>query len=161
MNVRNTAGMTPLAYAASRGQDQLVSTLISMGCPVDTRNRDGTTPLHQAATAGNQVQLQMPNVAFPVPSSHRLLNIAFSVHSSTCPLHSAFQSLFALLNLKTYIDKKHLSYTGILNRETSGDSKNAFLHCGDVLALFCICYALIKHVSSAGSGAYSPEHLHV
>ena len=67
VNVRNTAGMTPLAYAASRGQAQLVSTLISMGCPVDTRNKDGTTPLHQAATAGNQVQ----------------------------PLHNSFQSLFA------------------------------------------------------------------
>ena len=58
VNVRNTAGMTPLAYAASRGQAQLVSTLITMGCPVDTPNRDGTTPLHQAAIAGNQVPLQ-------------------------------------------------------------------------------------------------------
>ena len=99
VNVRNTAGMTPLAYAASRGQAQLVSTLISMGCPVDTRNRDGTTPLHQAATAGNQVQLQMPNVAFPIPSRHCLLNLAFSMHSSTCPLHNSFQSLFALFGI--------------------------------------------------------------
>ena len=73
VNVRNTAGMTPLAYAASRGQAQLVSTLISMGCPVDTRNKDGTTPLHQAATAGNQVQLQMQDVLFTIPSSHSLL----------------------------------------------------------------------------------------
>lgn len=55
VNVRNTAGMTPLAYAAARGQAHLVTTLINMACPVDTRNRDGTTPLHQAASAGNQV----------------------------------------------------------------------------------------------------------
>jgi len=82
VNVRNTAGMTPLAYAASRGQAQLVSTLISMGCPVDTRNKDGTTPLHQAATAGNQVQLKMQNVPFTIPSSHCLLIFVFIVQSS-------------------------------------------------------------------------------
>ena len=40
-----------------------------------------------------------------------------------------------LFNPKTsiLIQKCH-PYTGNLNRETSGDSKNAFLHCGDVLA---------------------------
>ena len=32
------------------------------------------------------------------------------------------------------IQKRH-PYTGILNSETSGDSKNAFLHCGDVLGI--------------------------
>ena len=55
VNVRNASGLTPLAYAAGRGQAQLVNALISMGCHVDTRSQDGTTPLHQAATAGNQV----------------------------------------------------------------------------------------------------------
>ena len=30
------------------------------------------------------------------------------------------------------IQKRH-PYTGNVNSETSGDSKNAFLHCGDVL----------------------------
>ncbi len=41
----------------------------------------------------------------------------------------------ALFNPKTciLIQKRH-PYTGNLNSETSGDSKNAFLHCGDVLA---------------------------
>jgi len=41
----------------------------------------------------------------------------------------------ALFNPKTsiLIQKRH-PYPGNLNRETSGDSKNAFLHCGDVLA---------------------------
>ncbi len=41
----------------------------------------------------------------------------------------------ALFNPETSIlfQKRH-PYTGNLNRETSGDSKNAFLHCGDVLA---------------------------
>ena len=55
VNVRNAIGLTPLAFAAGRGQAQLVSTIISMGCHVDSRNKDGTTPLHQAASAGNQV----------------------------------------------------------------------------------------------------------
>ena len=42
----------------------------------------------------------------------------------------------ALLSPKTsvLIQKRH-PYTGNLNRETSGDSTNAFLHCGDVSAL--------------------------
>ncbi len=40
----------------------------------------------------------------------------------------------ALFNPATFvaIQKRH-PYTGNLNSETSGDSKNAFLHCGDVL----------------------------
>ncbi len=32
----------------------------------------------------------------------------------------------------TLIQKRH-PYTGNLDSETAGDSKNAFLHCGDVL----------------------------
>ena len=41
-----------------------------------------------------------------------------------------------LVNPKTstLIHKRHL-YTGNLNREMSGDSKKAFLHCGSVAAL--------------------------
>ncbi len=42
----------------------------------------------------------------------------------------------ALFNPETsiLIQKRH-PYTGNLNSETSGDSKNTFLHCGDVLDL--------------------------
>ena len=42
----------------------------------------------------------------------------------------------ALFNLETsiLIQKSH-PYTGNLNTETSGDSENTFLHCGDVSAL--------------------------
>ncbi len=42
----------------------------------------------------------------------------------------------ALLNpaTSTLIQKRH-PYTGNLNSETSGDSKNTFLHCGDVRGL--------------------------
>ena len=42
----------------------------------------------------------------------------------------------ALLNPETSISiQKRHSYTRNLNSETSGDSKNAFLHCGDGLVL--------------------------
>ena len=41
--------------------------------------------------------------------------------------HSLFNHKTSILN-----QKRH-PYSGILNRETSGDSKNAFLHRGDVL----------------------------
>ena len=45
----------------------------------------------------------------------------------------------ALFNPETpiLIQKRH-PYTGNLNSETSGDSKNGFLHCGDVLAVQCL-----------------------
>ncbi len=40
----------------------------------------------------------------------------------------------ALFNPETSVlIQKHHPYTGILNSETSGDSKNEFLHCGDVV----------------------------
>ncbi len=41
--------------------------------------------------------------------------------------HSSFQSQ------NVYLVQKRRPYTGNLNSETSGDSKNAFLHCGNVL----------------------------
>ncbi len=43
----------------------------------------------------------------------------------------------ALLNSKTCIAiQKHHSYNRNLHSETSGDSKNAFLHRGDVLGVW-------------------------
>ena len=47
----------------------------------------------------------------------------------------------ALYNPKSsiLIQKRH-PYTENLNSETPGDSKNAFLHWGDVLGLDAMCY---------------------
>ncbi len=43
------------------------------------------------------------------------------------------REVWALFNPETSISiQKRHPYTGNLNSETSGDSKNAFLHCGDV-----------------------------
>ena len=56
VDVRNAAGMTPLAYAAGQGNVKALHTLINRGANVHTRNKDGTTPLHQAASSGNQVR---------------------------------------------------------------------------------------------------------
>ncbi len=50
---------------------------------------------------------------------------------------SQFTVLYlALLNPETsdLIQKRH-PYAGIINSETSGDSKNAFLHCGDAVGV--------------------------
>ena len=42
----------------------------------------------------------------------------------------------ALLNFKMYsLIQEHHPYTGTLNSETSGDSENTFLHCGDIQGL--------------------------
>jgi len=50
----------------------------------------------------------------------------------------------ALLNpKKTILIQKRHSYTRNLNSETSGDSKNVFLHCGDVSNVASICMALM------------------
>ena len=53
--MRNASGMTPLAYSAGQGNVKALQTLIDRGANVHTRNKDGTTPLHQAASSGNQV----------------------------------------------------------------------------------------------------------
>ncbi len=45
------------------------------------------------------------------------------------------QEQTALSNPKmSIVSQKRHPYTGILNSEMSGDSKNVFLHCGDVSA---------------------------
>ncbi len=36
------------------------------------------------------------------------------------------------------LTQKRYPYTGNLNPETSGDRKNAFLHCGDVLGVVAV-----------------------
>ena len=51
-----------------------------------------------------------------------------------CSVALLFGLCFALLNPKTsiFVQKRH-PYTANLNSEMSGDSKNVFLHCGDVI----------------------------
>ncbi len=58
------------------------------------------------------------------------------LHKMHMPAQMVFSSAEALLNPETsvFIQERH-PYTGNLNSETSGDSINAFLHCGDVLGL--------------------------
>jgi len=73
-------------------------------------------------------------------------------------------TLSALFNPETsvVIQKRH-PYTGNLNSETSGDSKYAFLHCGDVLATHhmkgsasnCCSVFLPAKVYAAGAGLRS------
>ena len=72
----------------------------------------------------------------------RLLSLCIpagkSAIGSSIPWHQPF-NLFqtTLFNPETCISilKRH-PFTGNLNRETSGDSKHAFLHCGDVSVLW-------------------------
>ncbi len=66
----------------------------------------------------------------------------------------------ALLNFETSISiQKRHSYTRNLNSETSGDSKNAFLHCGDVLdnsndcsddIVYVYIYTAVQHILREG-----------
>lgn len=99
VNVRNTAGLTPLAHAASRGQAQLVSTLISMGCPVDTRNKDGTTPLHQAAIAGNQVWVHLSAVSLGPCQRNKMFVTPCQFRSKTAILGPECERVFMALQL--------------------------------------------------------------
>ena len=58
---------------------------------------------------------------------------------STCFTFGQVLKTAALLNpeISTSIQIHH-PYTGNLNSETPGDSKNTFLHCGDVLGLLSV-----------------------
>ncbi len=57
-------------------------------------------------------------------------------------LSNIYVSQRAVFNPKTsiFIQRRH-PYTGDLNSETSGDSKNTFLHCGDVSEFAELCAA--------------------
>ncbi len=60
-------------------------------------------------------------------------SVALSLeHDCTIPSGSA-RSPCSSQSQNVYLNSERHSYSG--NSETSGDSKNAFLHCGDVLVL--------------------------
>ena len=64
------------------------------------------------------------------------MQLVFQGHNvrTDCVLSGTYGANTAFLDPDTsiLIQKRH-PYTGNLNRETSGDSKNVFLLCGDVL----------------------------
>ena len=80
-------------------------------------------------------------------------------HLPTSHIHTRVQS--AHFNPKTFnlIQKCH-PYTGNLNRETSGDSKDVFLHCGDVVAItHAVCVQVSAWVDQVGSVGVVPAQL--
>ena len=85
--------------------------------------------LHEFAKAGLK-DPEMVRLDTDTRISQELSTAFFTVRCRRTPtLH------FALLNPKTCtLAQKCHPYTANLNSETSEDSKNAFLHCGDVLA---------------------------
>ena len=59
----------------------------------------------------------------------------------------AGQSAFFNPEMSISIQKRH-SYAGNLNREMSGDSKNGFLHYGDVSSVYKAAVKLCRHIPS-------------
>jgi ankyrin repeat protein len=51
-NLRNSAGQTPLTFAAGRGFAEIVSLLLSKGGNPNDQDDNGDTPLHRAAFFG-------------------------------------------------------------------------------------------------------------
>lgn len=65
VNLRNTAGWTPLIFSVSRGNIESAEELLRFGANVNLPENDGWTPLHFAAEMGNEsmVHLLMNNGA--------------------------------------------------------------------------------------------------
>ena len=55
----NPEGWTPLAYAASSGQVEVVRYLIEVGAKVDAASANGTTPLMMAARGGHAATIDL------------------------------------------------------------------------------------------------------
>jgi len=53
VNARNESGLTPLHFATSVGNADIIKLLIEAGANVNARSEDGDTPLHDAARYGN------------------------------------------------------------------------------------------------------------
>ncbi len=89
-------------------------------------------------------------------SSQMRAHILVSVEHQV--LQQALNKTAGLFNPETciLIQKRH-AYTANLNSETSGDSKDAFLHCGDVLgcaAVSCMIAATFAACCTSGVAAY-------
>ena len=52
-------GLTPLMWAAEKGNDKMVELLLSKGSSVNERSKDGFTPLHAAAAARQTAMLKL------------------------------------------------------------------------------------------------------
>ena len=115
-----------------------------LGC---VRSADDTKKMLQTPSKGPGQQLAMNTVARLSVQVLTVIDCSFgkhAIHRSThkwrIKEHRTLKNRpdcerpRALLNpeMSLLIQKRH-PYTGNLNSETSGDSKNASLHCGDVL----------------------------
>jgi len=101
-----------------------------------------------AAVARGLTVLQDVSAAFP-------LSCLFFIALTNCKTNRAVvegmskepNELFSILKL-VLIQKRH-PYTGNLNSETPGDSKNAFLHWGDVLDVHNSAQGCLSHYQKA------------
>ncbi len=54
INVKDSAGYTPLHWAAIDGRKDVITLLLARGADVNARNPQGATPLHMAAGSGRK-----------------------------------------------------------------------------------------------------------
>ena len=80
---------------------------------------------------------EMLQQAVPIEHSKQFpLNTVSSCHCAGLSICAMHDMVSALLNQETFIlIQKRRPYNGNLNSGTSGDSKHAFLGCGDILGV--------------------------
>ncbi|KAJ7082852.1 ankyrin repeat-containing domain protein [Mycena belliarum] len=92
VNRKNSKGISPLHYAASKSRIEIGKLLISRGADINAKDKANQVPLHRAATTGSLGFIRLLLESSVLPNKTRLNN---ADRIGNTPLHLAMDSAHA------------------------------------------------------------------